>query len=49
MNGSINRVKEVSPEKVVKVIDSKRANNGGIILARLKMSYDDIAKAIEAM
>jgi len=32
---------------VVQVIDPKRANNGGIILARLRMSYDDMAKAVE--
>ena len=43
------RTKGVIPESVVKVIDSNRANNGGIILARLKMSYEDIARAIEAM
>ena len=30
---------------VVQVIDPKRANNGGIILARLRMSYDDMAMA----
>lgn len=29
------------------VIDSKRANNGGIILARLKMSHDDLADAVD--
>lgn len=29
------------------VIDSKRANNGGIILARLKMSHDDMAEAVD--
>jgi hypothetical protein len=29
------------------VIDPKRANNGGIILARLKMSHDDMADAVE--
>lgn len=34
---------------VVQVIDPKRANNGGIILARLRMSYDDLAKAVENM
>ena len=34
---------------VVQVIDPKRANNGGIILARLRMSYDDMAKAVESM
>ena len=33
----------------VKVVDPKRANNGGIILARVKMSYDDIARAIAGM
>ena len=30
-------------------IDPKRANNGGIILARLRMSYDDMASAVERM
>jgi len=34
-------------KNVVQVIDPKRANNGGIILARLRMSYDDLAKAVE--
>ena len=34
---------------VVQVIDPKRANNGGIILARLRMSYDDLAQAVERM
>lgn len=29
------------------VIDSKRANNGGIILSRLKMSHDDMADAVD--
>eukprot|EP00804_Cyclotella_cryptica_P030487 CCRYP_008544-RD/>CCRYP_008544-RD protein AED:0.19 eAED:0.19 QI:217/0.8/0.83/1/0.8/0.83/6/602/2020 len=36
-----------SARNVVQVIDPKRANNGGIILARLRMSYDDMAKAVE--
>ena len=31
----------------VRVIDPKRANNGGIILARLKMSHDDMADAVD--
>jgi Formin Homology 2 Domain len=31
----------------VRVIDAKRANNGGIILARLKVSYDDFADAVD--
>lgn len=29
------------------VIETKRANNGGIILARLKMSHDDMADAVD--
>ena len=31
----------------VRVIDSKRANNGGIILARLKMTHDEMAEAVD--
>jgi len=31
----------------VRVIDPKRANNGGIILARLKMSHDEMANAVD--
>lgn len=34
---------------VVKVIEPKRANNGGIILARVKMGFDKVAKAIERL
>jgi hypothetical protein len=33
----------------VRVIDAKRANNGGIILARLKMTHDDMADAVDRM
>jgi Subunit CCDC53 of WASH complex len=33
----------------VKIIDSKRANNGGIILARVKLSYVEIAHAIDTL
>lgn len=36
-------------KNVVQVIDPKRANNGGIILARLRMSYDDMAQAVDRM
>ncbi|KAL7553233.1 hypothetical protein ACHAWF_017316 [Thalassiosira exigua] len=36
-----------SSRNVVQVIDPKRANNGGIILARLRMSYDDLAQAVD--
>ncbi|KAL3810986.1 hypothetical protein ACHAXA_006538, partial [Cyclostephanos tholiformis] len=38
-----------SSRNVVQVIDPKRANNGGIILARLRMSYDDMARAVDAI
>jgi len=31
----------------VQVIDPKRANNGGIVLARLKISQDDMADAVD--
>lgn len=31
----------------VRVIEAKRANNGGIILARLKMTHDDMADAVD--
>jgi hypothetical protein len=31
----------------VKVIDSKRANNGGITLARVKLTYGEIARAVD--
>lgn len=33
----------------VKVIDPKRANNGGIVLARLKITYEEMAVAIDTM
>jgi hypothetical protein len=32
----------------VKVIDKKRANNGGITLARIKMSYKEVAVAVDS-
>jgi len=31
----------------VRVIDAKRANNGGIILARVKMTHDEMADAVD--
>jgi len=42
-------VKDVTSDNVVKVIDPKRANNGGITLARIKMTYEEIADAINIM
>ena len=32
---------------VVKVIDKKRANNGGITLARIKLTFEEIAAAVD--
>ena len=40
---------ESSKTNVVKVIDAKRANNGGIILARVKMSFGELADSIERL
>ena len=34
-------------ETIAKVIDSKRANNGGVTLARIKLKYGEIARAVE--
>jgi Formin Homology 2 Domain/Subunit CCDC53 of WASH complex len=39
-------VQRTEPGKSVRVIDPKRANNGGILLARIKMSYHEIAMAV---
>jgi hypothetical protein len=33
----------------VRVIDPKRANNGGIVLARVKMSPDEMARSVDRM
>jgi len=38
---------QLKRSSAVRVIDPKRANNGGIILARLKMSHDDMADAVD--
>ncbi|GKY93425.1 hypothetical protein MPSEU_000310000 [Mayamaea pseudoterrestris] len=38
---------KISAKRGVCVIDPKRANNGGIILARLKMSHDEMADAVD--
>lgn len=38
-----------SSRNAVQVIDPKRANNGGIILARLRMSYDDMATIVDTV
>jgi len=51
---SANKNQSTSPQQsrkssIVKVIDPKRANNGGIILARIKLTYEEIATAIERM
>lgn len=46
----VKRGNASAPEKcgnAVQVVDSKRANNCGIILARIKLSYREIATAID--
>ena len=40
-----NRIKGAA----VRVIDAKRANNGGIILAHVKMTHDEMADAVDCM
>ena len=48
--GSRDITKDTDSSKkrnAVKVIDPKRANNGGIILARLKITYEEMAVAID--
>jgi hypothetical protein len=37
-----------SSDIAVQVIDPKRANNGGISLARIQLSYRDMARAVES-
>jgi len=49
VTATTHRSAAIANDGAVKVIDPKRANNGGIILARLRMSYDDIARGIDAM
>ena len=39
---------KTTEKDAVKVIDKKRANNGGITLARIKLSYEDIARAVDS-
>ncbi|KAG7367515.1 formin homology 2 domain containing protein [Nitzschia inconspicua] len=51
LKGESNGNKAVSNSRkkgaAVRVIDAKRANNGGIILARLKMTHDEMADAVD--
>jgi Formin Homology 2 Domain/Subunit CCDC53 of WASH complex len=51
LKGESKVSKSVSNNKkkgaAVRVIDAKRANNGGIILARLKMTHDEMADAVD--
>ena len=42
-------IKEGKVASSVKVIDPKRANNGGIILARVKISFDELARVVDNM
>lgn len=41
--------KSKQSKKSVQVIEGKRSMNGGIILARLKMEYSQIAEMVDAM
>ncbi len=44
-----SRSRDNAANGAVKVIDPKRANNGGIILAHLRMTHDEISAGIDAM
>lgn len=44
-----SRVGGSGKRAAVRVIESKRANNGGIVLARLKMTHDEMADAVDRM
>jgi hypothetical protein len=44
----VSRTKENLNDGIVKVIDAKRANNGGIILASLRMNFEEIATAVNS-
>mmetsp|Transcript_26128 Transcript_26128/g.72030 ORF Transcript_26128/g.72030 Transcript_26128/m.72030 type:complete len:1119 (+) Transcript_26128:537-3893(+) len=47
---STRAVKKDNPDSTSRtVIDAKRANNGGIILARIKLSYIELARAIDSV
>eukprot|EP00980_Cylindrotheca_fusiformis_P003443 scaffold770_cov109-Cylindrotheca_fusiformis.AAC.10 len=49
-NNNNNKTKKKSIKgAAVRTIDPKRANNGGIVLARVKMSYDEIAQSVDKM
>ena len=41
--------KEKDKKKTISVIDGKRAMNGGIILARIKLSFDEVAAKVNKM
>ena len=41
--------KEKDKKKVVTFIDGKRAMNGGIILARIKVGFNDVVKLVNQM
>mmetsp|Transcript_7630 Transcript_7630/g.18798 ORF Transcript_7630/g.18798 Transcript_7630/m.18798 type:complete len:1319 (+) Transcript_7630:555-4511(+) len=46
---NVKKTSSTSKKKgpAVRVIDSKRANNGGIILARVKLTHDQMAEAVD--
>jgi hypothetical protein len=43
------RIAKKKKGAAVRVIDPKRANNGGIALARVKMSHDEMARSVDRM
>lgn len=43
----VTTASQAKKSSTVKVIEPKRANNGGIVLARIKMTHDDMADAVD--
>lgn len=46
---SFPSIHKVTDHGSVKVINPKRANNGGVFLARVKLSFDEIAQAVDTL
>lgn len=48
-SNSMKSKKKKKMVSAVRVIDAKRANNGGISLARVKTTYDEMSKSVDQM
>jgi len=48
-NRRLDDSENTSSQKAVRIVEQKRANNGGIVLASLKRPYRDVVKDIDRM